>query len=67
MYTQPDLNPAARRMLTLAALAGAVAGMTGAFGAHALKARLTPDLLVVWQTAVQYHFWHAVNHRRRDV
>lgn len=60
MYTQPDLNPAARRMLTLAALAGAVAVMTGAFGAHALKARLTPDLLVVWQTAVQYHFWHAL-------
>lgn len=60
MYTQTDLNPAARRMLTLAALAGAVAVMTGAFGAHALKARLTPDLLVVWQTAVQYHFWHAL-------
>jgi len=60
MYTQPDLNPAARRTLTLAALAGALAVMTGAFGAHALKARLTPDLLVVWQTAVQYHFWHAL-------
>lgn len=60
MYTKPDLNPAARRMLTLAALAGALAVMTGAFGAHALKARLTPDLLTVWQTAVQYHFWHAL-------
>jgi len=60
MYTQPDLNPAARRALMLAALAGALAVMTGAFGAHALKARLTPDLLAVWQTAVQYHFWHAL-------
>jgi len=60
MYTQPDLNPAARRTLTLAALAGALAVMTGAFGAHALKAKLTPDLLAVWQTAVQYHFWHAL-------
>ncbi|WP_371132772.1 DUF423 domain-containing protein [Methyloversatilis sp.] len=60
MYTQSDLNPAARRLLTLASLAGALAVMTGAFGAHALKARLTPDLLVVWQTAVQYHFWHAL-------
>jgi uncharacterized membrane protein YgdD (TMEM256/DUF423 family) len=32
----------------------------GAFGAHALKARLGPDALSVWQTAVQYHFWHAL-------
>lgn len=60
MYTQPELNPAARRTLTLAALAGALAVMTGAFGAHALRAKLTPDLLAVWQTALQYHFWHAL-------
>jgi len=39
-------------------LAAAVA--LGAFGAHALKARLAPDMLVVYQTAVQYHGWHAL-------
>jgi len=33
---------------------------TGAFGAHALKARLAPEPLAVWHTAVQYHFWHAL-------
>ena len=33
----------------------------GAFGAHALKAKLEPDLLAVYQTAVQYHFWHALD------
>ena len=32
----------------------------GAFGAHALKAKLTPELMTVYQTAVQYHFWHAL-------
>jgi uncharacterized membrane protein YgdD (TMEM256/DUF423 family) len=32
----------------------------GAFGAHALKTRLSPDLISVWQTAVQYHAWHAL-------
>jgi len=32
----------------------------GAFGAHALKGRLSPEMLGVWQTAVQYHFWHAL-------
>ncbi|PHS25750.1 MAG: hypothetical protein COA83_04880 [Methylophaga sp.] len=32
----------------------------GAFGAHTLKAKLTTDMLVVYQTAVQYHFYHAL-------
>jgi uncharacterized membrane protein YgdD (TMEM256/DUF423 family) len=32
----------------------------GAFGAHGLKARLSADMLAVWQTAVQYHPWHAL-------
>lgn len=32
----------------------------GAFGAHLLRARLAPDLLAVWQTAVQYQAWHAL-------
>ena len=32
----------------------------GAFGAHALKSALTPDLLAVWHTAVQYQAWHAL-------
>jgi uncharacterized membrane protein YgdD (TMEM256/DUF423 family) len=32
----------------------------GAFGAHALKSRLTVELLNSYQTAVQYQFWHAL-------
>lgn len=36
-----------------------VATAAGAFGAHALKARLAPEALAIWQTAVQYHVWHA--------
>ena len=44
--------------LFLAALNGAVAVALGAFGAHALKLRLSADMLAVWQTAVQYHFIH---------
>jgi uncharacterized membrane protein YgdD (TMEM256/DUF423 family) len=50
----------ARLALTLAALLLFVAVGAGAFGAHALKARLAPDLMAVYQTAVQYHFWHAL-------
>jgi len=32
----------------------------GAFGAHALKTRLSAEMLAVWNTAVQYHAWHAL-------
>jgi uncharacterized membrane protein YgdD (TMEM256/DUF423 family) len=32
----------------------------GAFGAHGLKSRITPDMLTVWQTGVQYHLIHAL-------
>ena len=37
-----------------------VAVACGAFGAHALRGRLDPDMTAVWQTAVQYHAWHAL-------
>lgn len=32
----------------------------GAFGAHGLKQRLSTDMLAVYQTGVQYHFYHAL-------
>jgi uncharacterized membrane protein YgdD (TMEM256/DUF423 family) len=32
----------------------------GAFGAHALKARLAPDLLAVFETGARYHMYHAL-------
>lgn len=50
----------ARRCVFAAALALAMAVALGAFGAHALRARLAPDALATYQTAVQYHFWHAL-------
>lgn len=46
--------------LALAALLGASGVVTGAFGAHALRARLTPEQLASWSTAVQYQLLHAV-------
>jgi uncharacterized membrane protein YgdD (TMEM256/DUF423 family) len=50
----------ARLSLTLGALLLFAAVGLGAFGAHALKARLAPDMQAIWQTAVQYHAWHAL-------
>ena len=46
--------------IALAALNLALAVMTGAFGAHALKARLSAEALGWWQTAVAYQMWHAL-------
>ena len=32
----------------------------GAFGAHGLKSRVTPEMLAVFETGVRYHFYHAL-------
>lgn len=32
----------------------------GAFGAHALKARLSPDMLAIFETGVRYQVYHAL-------
>ena len=50
----------ARKTLSIAGLLIALATVLGAFGAHALKAHLTPDKLQVYETAVRYHFLHAL-------
>jgi len=46
------------------ALAGAVSAFlavaAGAFGAHALRARLPADLLAVFETAARYQMYHAL-------
>jgi uncharacterized membrane protein YgdD (TMEM256/DUF423 family) len=45
-------------------LIGAVAGFLGvglgAFGAHGLRGRLSPEMLTVFETAVRYHMYHAL-------
>lgn len=52
--------PAARTLLLLSALTGAAGVIFGAFGAHALRERLQPAELAIWQTAVSYLFWHVL-------
>lgn len=34
--------------------------LLGAFGAHALKSRLSADMMAIFETGVQYHFYHAL-------
>src|SRR3546814_8970737 len=45
--------------LTIGALYGFLGVAFGAFGAHALRARLSADALAIWHTAVEYQFYHA--------
>ena len=48
----------AKLFITLASLSGMLAVVFGAFGAHALKGKLDDQALKVFETAVQYHFYH---------
>jgi uncharacterized membrane protein YgdD (TMEM256/DUF423 family) len=50
----------ARKTLAIAGALIALATVLGAFGAHALKAHLSQDKLLVYETAVRYHFIHAL-------
>lgn len=49
-----------RRLGAIAALAGALSVAAGAFGAHALRDRLSPADLDVFETAVRWHALHAL-------
>ncbi len=49
-----------RVFITVAALSGFVAVAAGAFGAHALRDRLSPSLLDTFQTGVAYQMYHAL-------
>ena len=48
------------KFLKIAFIAAALAVALGAFGAHALKQLLEEQQLQTYQTAVQYHFYHAL-------
>jgi len=50
----------AKLFLTLGSLSGLLAVVLGAFGAHALKARLDTAALAIFDTASQYHFYHSL-------
>ena len=49
-----------KMLFTLAALLGFFAVAVGAFAAHGLKGRLSPEAMAWMQTGVQYHGWHAL-------
>ena len=49
-----------RLFVTLGAISGLLSVAAGAFGAHALRARLGPELLGVFETGARYQMYHAL-------
>jgi uncharacterized membrane protein YgdD (TMEM256/DUF423 family) len=49
-----------KTFLMLGSLNAFLSVALGAFGAHALKSKLSPDMLNVYQTGVQYHMIHSL-------
>jgi uncharacterized membrane protein YgdD (TMEM256/DUF423 family) len=49
-----------RIFFSIGATLGALGVAAGAFGAHGLKGRLAPEMLVVFETGVRYHLIHAL-------
>jgi len=48
------------RLVRLGGIAMIFGVALGAFGAHGLKARITPDFLAIYETGVRYHLVHGL-------
>ena len=49
-----------RTFAALGSVSAFLAVLAGAFGAHTLRARISPDLLAVFETGARYHMYHAL-------
>jgi uncharacterized membrane protein YgdD (TMEM256/DUF423 family) len=54
------MHPTSKLFLILGGINAALVVILGAFGAHGLKAKLTAEMLAVYQTGVHYHLFHAL-------
>ena len=49
-----------RAFFSIGAMLGALGVAAGAFGAHGLKVRVSPEMLAAFETGVRYHLIHAL-------
>lgn len=49
-----------RILFGIGAMLGFLGVAAGAFGAHAIRSRVTPERLDNWKTAAEYQLWHAL-------
>ena len=59
MVSFTERNFMERIFFAIGACSAFCAVAAGAFGAHALKTRLTSDLLATFEVGVRYHMYHA--------
>jgi len=52
--------PFHKKILFIASILGALGVILGAFGAHSLKAVLSPIQLSGYETGIAYHFYHSL-------
>jgi uncharacterized membrane protein YgdD (TMEM256/DUF423 family) len=45
---------------SIGSISAFLAVAAGAFGAHGLRARVTPEMLAVFETGARYHMYHAI-------
>lgn len=50
----------AKAVLLLGSTGGLIGVVLGAFGSHGLAKKLSPEMLAVWKTAVEYQFFHSL-------
>ena len=56
----PSASPSGRSVVMLGAALAFLSVVAGAFGAHGAKPLLSSDLFGIYQTAVQYQFFHSI-------
>lgn len=49
-----------RLFLSFSAASGFLSVCLGAFAAHGIKHKISPESLAIWQTGVQYQMYHAL-------
>lgn len=54
------LNKNSKKFLSIASFMMAIAIAIGAFGAHGLKSIVTSEMLTVYNTGVEYHFYNTL-------
>jgi uncharacterized membrane protein YgdD (TMEM256/DUF423 family) len=60
LASTPAIDRQARIFLLIGAVSAALAVAAGAFGAHGLRATVTPDRLAAFETAARYQMYHAL-------
>jgi uncharacterized membrane protein YgdD (TMEM256/DUF423 family) len=57
-FTLDMITAMDRTFLLIGSILGFLGVVFGAFGAHALRSRLSPEMLAVFETAVRYQMYH---------